>query len=141
MMDRLTVGCSLRNRVFAATTMHMNLIHDITLLRLLSQGVLYQAGAGGAGGPVKRRVLPAVHPGKEVHYIGLLLDVPVITHIGLLDGCSQMEEPFSHPGTGLKVVFGNTPFQRDEQECLYALPLFSFVVCACLYLAQVHRTW
>ena len=74
MMDRLAIGCILRNRVFATTTAHTSLICDLTLLGLVSQPVCFIRPSG-AGDPVERRelvVLPAVHPEKEVHHIGLL---------------------------------------------------------------------
>ena len=47
MTHRLAIGYTLRNRVFEAAIVHMNLIDDITLLGLLSQAVLYEAGWGG----------------------------------------------------------------------------------------------
>lgn len=75
MMDRLAVGSTLRNRAFAATTTHTNPIYDITLLGLVPQPARF-IGPGWAGGPVERRelaVLPAAHPEKKAHYIGLLL--------------------------------------------------------------------
>ena len=75
MMDRLAIGYTLRNRVFLATMAHTNLIHDITLLGLVSQLMRF-IRPGGAGGPVEHRewaVLPAMCPEKEAHHIGLLL--------------------------------------------------------------------
>ena len=75
MMDRLAIGRTLRDRAFAATTAHTNLIYNIALLGLVSQPACF-IGPGGAGGPVERRelaILPAAHPEKEAHHIGLLL--------------------------------------------------------------------
>lgn len=74
-MDRLAIGCTLRNWAFAATAAHTNPIYDVTLLGLVSQPARF-IGPGGAGGPVQRRelaVLPAAHPEKKPHDIGLLL--------------------------------------------------------------------
>lgn len=75
MVDRLAIGRTLRDRAFAATTAHANPIYDITLLGLVAQPARF-IGPGGAGGPVERRelaVLPAAHPEKEAHHVGLLL--------------------------------------------------------------------
>ena len=75
MMDRLAIGRTLRNRAFAATTVHTSPIYDITLLDLVSQPAHFM-GPGGAGGPVECRelaVVPAAHPEKETHDIRLLL--------------------------------------------------------------------
>lgn len=75
MMDWLAVGRTLRDRAFAATTAHTNAIYDIALLGLVSQPARF-IRPGGAGGPVERRelaILPAAHPEKEAHHIGLLL--------------------------------------------------------------------
>lgn len=75
MMDRLAIGRTLRDRALAAPTAHANPIYDITLLGFVSQPARF-IGPGGAGGPVERRelaVLPAAHPEKEAHHIGLLL--------------------------------------------------------------------
>lgn len=50
MIDRLAVGRTLRNRAFVATTLHMNLIYDITLRGLVLQSVCFVGpGLGGAG--------------------------------------------------------------------------------------------
>ena len=75
MMDRLAIGCTLRNSAFAATMMNTNLIYGITLLGLVSQPMCF-IRSGRVGSPVEHRelaVLPAVHHEKEEHHIGLLL--------------------------------------------------------------------
>lgn len=75
MMDRLAIGSTLRNWAFAATASHTNPIYDITLLGLVPQSARF-IGPGWAGGPVERRelaILPAAHPEKKAHYVGLLL--------------------------------------------------------------------
>lgn len=78
MMDRLVVGNTLRNWAFVATTLHMNLIYDITLVALVPQSVYFLrqlGGLSGVGRPVELRelaVLPVVHPENKAHYIGLL---------------------------------------------------------------------
>lgn len=67
-MERLAIGHTLRNRAFVATTVHMNLTYNITLLGFVS---FHRAGV-----PVECRelaVLPAAHSGKEVHHLRLLL--------------------------------------------------------------------
>lgn len=100
MMDRLAVGCVLRNWVFAATTAHLNLIYNITLLGLESRPVPF-VWLGGMGDREDCRmlaVLPPAHPEKKALHIGLLsspslLNVFVSPHLGLPDGCGQKPTP------------------------------------------------
>lgn len=66
-------------------------------------------------------VLPAGHPEKKAHYIGLLLppwipDELVSTHLGLPDGGCLMErkEPFSLSSSILDA--GNTLANKNDRE-------------------------
>lgn len=75
MVERLAIGGTLRNWVFAANAAHKSLIYDIILIGLVSQPVCL-IRLGGAGGPVESRelaVLPAAHPEEKAHEVGLLL--------------------------------------------------------------------
>ena len=73
MMDRLVVGHTLRNWVFAATTVHMNPIYDITFLALYPSLCTLSGQVGEAVRYRELAVLPAAHPEKEAHDIRLLL--------------------------------------------------------------------
>lgn len=63
-VDRLAVGCTLRNWALATTAADTDPVNDITLLSLVSQPSRL-IRPGGAGSPVQRRelaVLPAADP-------------------------------------------------------------------------------
>lgn len=100
MMDRLAIGCTLRNWTFAATTADADSIYDITLLGLVAQPAGFVRPRG-ARGPVQRRelaVLPAAHPEQKAHHVRLLLppellDVLVRAHVGSPSGGKQPQEP------------------------------------------------
>ena len=97
MVGRLVIGCTLRNRASAATTAHTSPIHDLNLLGLAAQPVHFTGPSGtGALWSAENWRYASSAPEKKAHHTGLLLpsqplDVLASTHLGLPDGCGQME--------------------------------------------------